>query len=233
MWNEPSCIVVWTFFGIAFLWDWNENWRFPVLWPLLSFPIIVLKLCLTPCTRSTYTQQAPLPPRNNGCFFPFFVLAASAALVTRLLLVHLHASVWHLTFHYSYILDSPGGSDSKESTCNEGDLGSIPRLGGSPGKGNGYPLQYSGLEDSVDRGAWQATVHGVVKSQTQLSDFYFTSFLYFISKTQTIAGPGFRGSLGPLQSIVIATENGAKDIQTQISAGRPEWGRWLKVYILQ
>ena len=38
MWNKCSCMVVWTFFGIAFLWDWNENWPFPVLWPLLSFP---------------------------------------------------------------------------------------------------------------------------------------------------------------------------------------------------
>ena len=38
MWNELNCAVVWTFFGIAFLWDWNENWPFPVLWPLLSFP---------------------------------------------------------------------------------------------------------------------------------------------------------------------------------------------------
>ena len=37
-WNEHNCMVVWTFFGIAFLWDWNENWSFPVLWPLLSFP---------------------------------------------------------------------------------------------------------------------------------------------------------------------------------------------------
>ena len=38
MWNENKCVAVWTFFGIAFLWDWNENWPFPVLWPLLSFP---------------------------------------------------------------------------------------------------------------------------------------------------------------------------------------------------
>ena len=38
MWNECNCAIVWTFFGIAFLWDWNENWLFPVLWPLLSFP---------------------------------------------------------------------------------------------------------------------------------------------------------------------------------------------------
>ena len=54
------------------------------------------------------------------------------------------------------------GSDSKESTYNMGDLGSIPVLGGSPGEGNGYPLQYPGLENFMDRGAWQATVHGVV-----------------------------------------------------------------------
>ena len=57
----------------------------------------------------------------------------------------------------------PGGSDSKESACNAGDLGSIPGLGQSFGEGNGYPLQYSGLENSMDRGAWWATVHGVTK----------------------------------------------------------------------
>ena len=51
-----------------------------------------------------------------------------------------------------------------------GDMGSIPGSGRSPGKGNGYPLQYSCLEISMDRGAWQVTVHGVEKSQTQLSD---------------------------------------------------------------
>ena len=49
----------------------------------------------------------------------------------------------------------------------------IPGLGGSPKEGNGYPLQYSCLEKSMDRGAWQAPVHGVKKSQTQLSDFHF------------------------------------------------------------
>ena len=60
----------------------------------------------------------------------------------------------------------PGGSDSEESTCNVGDLGSMPGLGRSPGEGNGNPLQYSYLENSVDRGAWQAVVHRVTKSQT-------------------------------------------------------------------
>ena len=60
----------------------------------------------------------------------------------------------------------PGGSDGKESACNSGDLGLIPGLGRSPGEGNDYPLQYSGLENSMDRGAWWAIVHGVAKSQT-------------------------------------------------------------------
>ena len=51
-------------------------------------------------------------------------------------------------------------TQTKESTCNAGDLGLIPGLGRSPGEGNDYPLQYSGLENSMDRGAWQATVQG-------------------------------------------------------------------------
>ena len=58
----------------------------------------------------------------------------------------------------------------KKSTCNMGDLGLIPGLGRSLGGGNGNPLQYSCLENSMDRGAWQTTVHGAAKSQTQLSD---------------------------------------------------------------
>ena len=62
-------------------------------------------------------------------------------------------------------LGFPGGSDGKESACNVGDLGSIPEFGKSPGEGNGYPLQYSCLENPMDRGAWQAIGHGVTKSQ--------------------------------------------------------------------
>ena len=59
-----------------------------------------------------------------------------------------------------------GGSDGKESACNAEDLGLIPGLGRSPGEGNGYPFQYSYLENFMDRGALQATVHGVAKSRT-------------------------------------------------------------------
>ena len=65
----------------------------------------------------------------------------------------------------------PSGSGSKESACNAGDLGSIPELGRPPGGGNGNPLQYSCLENSMDKGAWWATVHG-------LSDQHF-HFIYF------------------------------------------------------
>ena len=63
-------------------------------------------------------------------------------------------------------LGFPGGSDSKESTCNVGDLGSIPGLGRSPGGGHGNPLQYSCLENPMDRRAWRATVHRLQESDT-------------------------------------------------------------------
>ena len=66
------------------------------------------------------------------------------------------------------VLGFPCSSAGKESTCNAGDLGSIPVLGRSPGEGSSYPLQYSGLENSMD-----CIVHGVSKSWTQLRDFHF------------------------------------------------------------
>ena len=72
----------------------------------------------------------------------------------------------------------PGGSDGKESACNAGDLGSIPGSGRSPGEGNGYPLQYSCLENSMYRGAHWDIVHGVAKSQTQLTTDTFTFTLW-------------------------------------------------------
>ena len=65
------------------------------------------------------------------------------------------------------IIHFPGGSAGKECTCNVGDVGLIPGLGRSPGEAKGYPLQYSGLENSMD-----CEVHGVAKSQTLLSDFH-------------------------------------------------------------
>ena len=64
----------------------------------------------------------------------------------------------------------PGDSNDIESACSAGDLDSIPGLGRSPVEGNGNPPQYSCLENSMNRGAWWATAHGVTKSWTQLSD---------------------------------------------------------------
>ena len=77
-----------------------------------------------------------------------------------------------------FSLGFPGGSEVKASACNVRDLGSIPGLGRSPGEGNGNLLQYSFLENPMDGGAWWAIVHGVAKSQTQLSDFTFTFIMF-------------------------------------------------------
>ena len=70
----------------------------------------------------------------------------------------------------------PGGSEGKASACNAGDQDSVPGLGRSPGEGNGYLLQYSGLENSMDRGAWRATLCGVAELDTteQLHFHFFT-----------------------------------------------------------
>ena len=77
--------------------------------------------------------------------------------------------IWWQVFLFT-IEEFAGGSDSKESICSVGDPGSILGAVGSPGEGNGNPLQYSCLENSMDRGAWPATVHQAVKSRTQLND---------------------------------------------------------------
>ena len=85
-------------------------------------------------------------------------------------------------FHSLHILSSgkcynqgfPGGSVVENPPANEGDLGSIPGSGRSPGEGNGNPFQYSCLGNFMDRGAWWAIVHGVTKSRTQLSDYITT-----------------------------------------------------------
>ena len=73
------------------------------------------------------------------------------------------------------LLCVPCGSEGEESVCSAGDLGSIPGSGRYPGAVYGNPLQHSSLGNPVDRGDWRATIHAVVKSQTPLSDFHFTS----------------------------------------------------------
>ena len=87
------------------------------------------------------------------------------------------------------------GSDGKESACNAGNLGSVPGWGRSPGEGNGYPLQYSCLENTTDRGAWQATVPRVEKRWTQLKRLTLS-----LCKKRLTAGP----LLFSLQTVVLS-----------------------------
>ena len=86
--------------------------------------------------------------------------------ITLLTKVHLVKAMVFLAVFWGL----PYSSDGEESACNGGDLGLIPGSERSLGEGNGNPLQYSCLENLMDRGAWQATVHGVAKSHTLPSD---------------------------------------------------------------
>ena len=83
-----------------------------------------------------------------------------------------------LCYRDIYSTSFPGDSDGKESTCIAGDPSSIPGSGISSGEGNGYPLEYSCLENSMARGAWQATVYGVIKRQTWLANPLLVHTLY-------------------------------------------------------
>ena len=106
----------------------------------------------------------------------------------------------------------PGGSDGKESACSVGDPGLIPGSGRSPGKENGNPLQYFCLENPMNRGVWQATVHGVAKRRTQPSDFTFffrdgsillrkVFFFFFNFKKSILYQPWEKGQRGKFCSV--------------------------------
>ena len=119
---------------------WNSAFR----WEYLSFsPLLLASLLFTAICKTSSD--------SHFAFLHFFFLGMILLPQTRL-------GNW------------TGGSDGKESACNEGDPSSNPGLGRSPGEGKGYPLQYSYQENSMDRRAWRATVHRVAKSQTRLSN---------------------------------------------------------------
>ena len=124
---------------------------FPVLY--ITSLLFILKLLL--CTG---------PGMNHSCF-SLFLLHLSPISRTKL---PTQENIELLELTRAWL---PGGSVNKEITCSAGDLGSIPGSGRYPGEGNDNPLQYSCLENSMDREAWWAVaVHGVIKSQTRLSD---------------------------------------------------------------
>ena len=119
-------------------------------------------------------------------YFSIFISILEHTDIHTLILTHSHTCIvsntWHgpqcyrichsrMTKVVRTFVCFPGSSDGKASAYNAGDPGSIPGLERSPGEGNGNPLQYSCLENSMDWGAWWATVHGVAKNWTQLSDF--------------------------------------------------------------
>ena len=98
-----------------------------------------------------------------------------------------------------FIFGFPGGSDCKTSACNAGDLALIPGWGKSPGEGNGNPLQYSCRGNPMDRGTWWATIHGVAKSRTRLSDF---TSLWLINDTKTAEVDWFCEDLQDLLELI-------------------------------
>ena len=125
---------------------------FPLL-PCLQRPVFILTVNFSPCLRN----QANLSPSNPGTQL---VKNLPAMQVTLVRFLGQEDALEKGTATHSSIFGLPRWLSSKESACNAGDLGSIPGLGRSPGEGNGYPLQYSGLENSMD-----CIAHGVTESQ--------------------------------------------------------------------
>ena len=127
--------------------------------PILSFWMLLLLL-----VSGAYFEKHFIWKYTVKCVFSLVVLFASQV-GTWVCLYEIILFLVKCCVH----LWIPGGSDGKESACNAGDPRSIPSLGRSPGEGNVSPLQCSCLENSMDRGAWQGTVHGVTKSRTWVS----------------------------------------------------------------
>ena len=108
--------------------------------------------------------------------FRILILWLYILLIFSFLASNIRPNLLHILFNKFINTGFPGSSDGKESACIVGDPGSIPGSGRSPGEKNDYLLHYSCLENPMNRGAWWATVHGVVKSQTRLSDCTFLSY---------------------------------------------------------
>ena len=134
---------------------------------MASSCILLTKCMYNLCHHQQPTNMTYLSPAVNP-HLHIIITQSPSVCYTSLFLGLYMLWVWE-NIHVSIRMGFPGGSFGKESASNSGDPGSISRLR-SPGKGHDNPFQYSCLENPIDRGAWRATVHGVRKSWTPLSD---------------------------------------------------------------
>ena len=167
--HEMSAIV-WEFkdfFGIAILWDWNENWPCAVMWPVLNFPNLLAywvqhnSLDVTAPELQRFRLKRQIFPiciswqyqfTWKGIFNCITFKAYSNATSSMKPLLFFPATKNFILLYRSH--GFPHGSDGKASAYNAGDPGSIPGSGRFPGEGNGNPLQHSCLENPMDGGAW-------------------------------------------------------------------------------
>ena len=149
------------------------------------------------CTCSSTIEPALGSSHGEGAWglLRCFVPTSEGVCYNPVMTVPARYSIRHLGFRGL----APGVSAGKETACNEGDVGSIPGLGRSPGEGNGYPLQHSGLETSKD-----CIVHGVTKCGTWLSDFHFPRHQLHMGSSGHLlfwlTGCQFGGSHNPVSS---------------------------------
>ena len=137
----------------------------------------------------------------------------------------LHHSLWAIISMLCFLpLTGFPGSDGKESAYSVRDLGLILVLGRSPREGHGYPLQYSYLENSIDREAWQATVHEVTKSLTRLSDFHNNQLMVSLTTNYEIMLPKVGPDCLPLKDIKEAKMVEKKFSLFQMPAANGEGG---------
>ena len=128
-------------------------------------------ICLRKGLKEQLPHQPHQPHTNQSSFPLVYILWDSDSMARKILKITAAQVTWP---KYTAALDKSWyGSAGKASTCNAGDLGSIPRSGRSPGEGNGYPLQYSGLENPMNRKARWARVRGVAESRTRPSYQHF------------------------------------------------------------
>ena len=145
----------------------KQELRIYWIWFLLD-TIIAATLCLT-----RVSTLAPLSIILVLTLPPYPSMKQSAMLLKYFIVGDMFTNLIHHWWECKRAQPSvwvSGGSDSKESTCNAGDPHSVPEWGRPPGGRNGYPLQHSCLETSMDRRSWQATAHGVANSRTRLSN---------------------------------------------------------------